>query len=199
MAYATLVELKTYADFQDSDDDDLLTDLIESAQAIIDLFTGRTFETDSDDATRTFDAVEDVDGRTLFLDEDLAALTSITNGDGTSYADSDGVFVTEPRNSTPYWGITLKASAGLYWQNDSDGDPEDAISMTGKWAYSTTAPADIKQACIRLASWLYKMRESDETADRPLLTGDGVTIMPARLPGDAVDILKRYRRLKVAG
>ena len=36
----------------------------------------------------------------------------------------------------------------------------DAISITGRWAWSLTAPPDIAQACARLAAFLYKQRDA---------------------------------------
>ena len=67
MAYCSLAQLKAYVGATDSDDDALLTDCITRAEAVIDRATKRTFEA-SADSTRTFDAVYDVAGRTLYLD-----------------------------------------------------------------------------------------------------------------------------------
>jgi len=44
MAYTITNELKRYLGISESGDDDLLTQLIEAAQAAIDTYTGRVFE-----------------------------------------------------------------------------------------------------------------------------------------------------------
>jgi hypothetical protein len=192
--YATLDQLKTYVGATDTTDDLLLTDCLTRAQAMIDSATSRRFEAAAD-STRTFDGVVDVSrgGRTLWLDGDLCALTSITNGDGGSVTPVQ--VVSEPRNSTPYYALTLKASSGLVWTYETD--PEDAISVTGRWAYSVTPPADIEQACIRLAAWLYRQKDSSADLDRPVVSADGATLMPAQVPADVQAILKLYRRVAV--
>ena len=68
----------------------------------------------------------------------------------------------------------------------------DSISIIGKWAYSTTAPADVKQACIRLASYMYRQKDAqmyDVTAIEA-----GVVIRPFGMPPDIKAILKPYVR-----
>src|SRR5690606_24194618 len=84
-----------------------------------------------------------------------------------------------PRNDSPKWLIRLDESQS--W-SVSDGDSE--ISVAGTWGYSATAPADIQHACVRLAAFLYRQKDNSADLDRPLITGDGVTIMPTNLPAD---------------
>jgi len=50
------------------------------------------------------------------------------------------------------------------------------------------------QATTRLAAFLYRQKDSNADLDRPLLTGDGVTIMPSSLPHDVRQILDPYRK-----
>jgi hypothetical protein len=64
--------------------DELLERIIADAQALWDGETETTFEASTDTA-RTFDAARDVNGRTLYLRRDLAALAAsnaVINGDG---------------------------------------------------------------------------------------------------------------------
>lgn len=192
MAYCSLAQLKTYVGATDNDDDALLTDCITRAEAVIDRATKRTFEA-SADSTRTFDAQQDVAGRTLYLDADLCAITSITNGDGAAITALQ--VVSEPRNHAPYYALTLKASTGLAWTYETD--PEDAISVTGRWAYSTTPPADIEQACVRLAAWLYRQKDSSSDLDRPMVSMDGATLLPAQIPADVQRMLQPYVRVAI--
>ncbi|MCC6612507.1 MAG: phage head-tail connector protein [Anaerolineae bacterium] len=191
--YTTLEDLKTYLNITTDDDDDLLTDLIERATQIIDTATGRTFAADSD-STRKFDALRDVggEGRVLFLDEDLCQLTSVVNGDSASV--SLASLVTEPRNRAPWYALRLKLNSDLAWTYGDD--PHDAIQVTGRWAFSTTPPADIAHACIRLAASLYRQKDTQtEIGDLARATLDGVLLLPPRLPRDVMDLLAPYRRI----
>ncbi len=189
--YCTLNDVKTYLSITAADDDALISVLINSAQAAIDAHCSRTFEA-TEDETKYLDAAADVDGRTLLLSHvgDIAAITSVTNGDGSTIASSH--YVTEPRNSTPYYAIRLLASYGDSWTYTSD--PENAITIVGKWAYSATAPDDIAQACKRLSVWLYRQKDTTADEDRPLIAGDGTIVMPAAMPRDVVSALRPYRK-----
>jgi hypothetical protein len=191
MAYATLSDVRAYLGLQTTEtkDDTLLQALLERAQKMIEERTHRVFEAAAD-STRYFDAVGDVEGQTLYLDEDLCAITSITNGDGVAVSSSE--YVTDPRNETPWYAIRLKVSSSKVWTYQTD--PEKAISIVGKWAYSTSAPKDVVQATIRLAAWLYRQRGSSSDIDRPMVTGEGVTILPSALPKDIQDVIETRRR-----
>lgn len=179
MAYLTRAEAKAYLGATQTTDDSVLDALLLAAQAFIEGPQGaqRVYEA-SGDTTRYFDADRDIVGRTLYLDADLAQITSITNGDGSTIAASD--YVTEPRNSAPYYAITLKVGAASVWQWQTS--PEAAIAITGRWAAAVTAPEKVKQWMRELVAYLYRRRDSTGDADRPLLTGDGVTILPGALP-----------------
>lgn len=193
--WVTNTELKTYLGISGSGDDSLLTTLIAQAQAFLEQVTGRKFEA-SANTTRTFDAVRDVaedeDGTAtlLILDHDLCGINSITNGDGAVVSASD--YVTEPRNDTPYWAIRLKSSSTVGWTH-SNG-PENAISISGKWAYSTTAPADVQMACRDMAAYLYRRRGIEGTAlDTVTVSPSGVTMFPGGLPESVKAVINKYQ------
>jgi hypothetical protein len=191
--YTDLATLKSYLGIASASDDALLSSLIARAQQMIDTSTQRTFEAAAD-ATRRFDAVRDVtsDGQMLFLDDDLCQITSVVNGNGASIAASS--YSTEPRRQPPYYALRLKPSAGLAWVYS--GDPHDAIQITGRWGYSLSAPADIAHACVRLAAYLYRQKDTQsDIGDLPRMSPDGVLLMPTRLPQDVAQMLAPYRRL----
>lgn len=190
MAYTTVSLLKTYLGATTSNDDTLLTALIARAQAIIDAYCQRTFEA-SANTSKTFDADRDTDGAWLYLDEDLASINTVTNGDGDVLTASTE-YMTEPRNRTPYFAIKLISQSGLSWTWTTA--PENAITISGKWAYSTTAPDDIVHATLRLAAYLYRQRDNAADLDRPVYVGNA-TILPSQLPSDIKTILAPYRRL----
>jgi len=190
MAYVSAANLKVYLGITETTDDTLLGTLIAAAQAFIDSYCRQTFEA-SGDTTRTFDPTRDASGRWLYLDAPLAAITSVTNGDGNVV--SAGNYITEPRNSTPYRALTLKSNSTVAWTYTTT--PENSISIVGKWAYSTSAPADIVQACTRLAAYLYRQKNNSGDLDRPIAIGSSAMLLPADLPKDLKALLAPYRRL----
>lgn len=186
MTYATSVQLKDYLGITSSVvDDNLLDDLIDRAEGLIDAYTGRNFEATT--ATKLFTS-DSIDGQDLLLyGEDLLTVTKLTNGDSVEIP--SGSYRLFPRNDSPKWLIHLDESKSWSF---SDSDSE--ISVEGTWGYSATAPADIVHACIRLAAFLYRQKDTSADIDRPMITGDGVTIMPSALPVDVTRVLDRYKR-----
>jgi len=201
-AYVLDSDLHTWIDF-DSDsplDSDLLAAICLRASAIIDAHCGRVFDAASDigDVSHYFDAEEEVTGQTLFLDRDLAAVTSITNGDGVVVSSSEYVFLPQMDSDLsggPFYGIKLLASSNKNWTFQTD--PEQAIAIVGKWTYGLTVPTVVVHAAIRLAQWLYKQRSTDSVSDQPLVTATGLTIMPARMPADVQSMLGPFVRMRV--
>ena len=191
MAYCSVGDVKEYFKLSVSTDDVLIEMLIGAAQAYIEEAVGFAFEA-SADTTRTFDAIADVDGYTLTFDTWCCSITSITNGDGISVTSSQ--YVTEPRNAETYYAVRLKASTGAMWTYSTD--PEDAISVTGRWAWSTTADDNIRQACMRLAGWMYRQRENRTGEDDRTIVAGNATILPAAMPSDVAVLLKPYRVMK---
>ncbi len=194
MAYITLAELKEYLQITAATEDHVLEDVIEDAQQQIDSYTGRVFEAAAD-STRRFAVGKDTHGDELLLDEDLCAITTIvTNADGGTGAVtlSASDYYAYPLNRTPYYKIKLAESSTRSW--DYTNNPEAGITVTGKWAYSTTAPNDIRRACRRLAAYHYKNRDA-QVFDTTALPEQGLIVVPKGLPADVVQILEPYRRL----
>lgn len=193
--YCTLAQVRKYTDFKsasNTDDDALIEQLITAASKRIDTYTGRTFTEATE--TRKFDAVRDTEGQRLWMDDDLLAVTSITNGDGTAIVASD--YVLEPANEAPKYAIKLLASSSESWTFNTD--PEQAITVVGEWGYmaGTLAPADIQHSAIRLTAWYYQQREAPfETVALPEL---GAVVIPQAIPSDIVAILNNYVRQQVA-
>ena len=197
MPYTTAAAVKSYLGITSSSDDALLTTLISSAQAAIDTYTHRTFEAAAD-TTKYFDAEDDTSESYTMLDWtpyglDLAQIASIVNGDGATIPAS--AYVLEPRHYPPYFGVKLKVSSGLYFEYDNDSDHENAVAVTGRWAYSITAPADVVHACIEIASLFYKQRDSNTDALRPIIAGNA-TILPIGLSTQSREILNNYKRIR---
>ena len=172
MSYAVLSELKQYASISSVSDDDVLVDALNAAHSVIDNYTHRTFES-SAETDRDFTRLEipgvsnRFNGRLLMLDGDLAAAPS-------AITDAPTVLVL-PQNEFPIYALLLTDGAWAY----------PTVTVTGHWAYSTSAPADIKQACLRLADWIYDLREGTE-GPVAIVTPDGQVLVPGGLPDDVL-------------
>jgi len=190
MAYVTTADLKAWLDIGSTADDVLLLACIQTAQGYFESQTGRVFEM-STASTHAFDAVRDVspDNLTLYLDADLAEISTATNGDGAVVASTE--FVTAPRNAGPYFAITLKRSTGKTWTYVTD--PEGAIEIAGKWAFSVTPAPEIVHAVKIIAAQLYQQRANASDADK-IVSADGVVIVPSSIPKVAADVIRKYQR-----
>jgi hypothetical protein len=191
MAYITLAGFKSYVDeltggVQSSfttAEDAVLTEFITQAQAEIERVTERKFEAAT--ATRYYTA-HDVDQDVLYLDADLLSVTTLTNGDGTAIA-SDSYWL-RPFNRTPK--VAIQLMNGAAWAFDDDG----RIAVAGSWAFSTTAPDDVKRCAYRLA-WFYWAKRS--AAGETTVLGDNVVQAAAEYPADVKTVLRRYRRKEI--
>lgn len=186
-AYTTLADLKTYLGISGATDDALLNACIARASAAVDTYTGRTFYAATAEA-RSFDAVLDVTGNTLFVDDDLCAITSVVNGDATTITAAQ--YVTLPRRDPPYYALQLLASTGLFWTYTTDH--ENAITVTGYWAFAAQPPADVVQATVRWAGQMY--RQKDAQVYDTLIPEMGIMTVPQGTPKDVVLLLNPYRR-----
>jgi hypothetical protein len=191
MAYCTVAQVKQYAGIGESTDDALLDSLVVRAKGIIDAFTHTTFDA-STTASHYFTLGVDTEGPyMLWLDDYCAGITQVLNGDASSTEITSSQYTTIPKNTTPYYGIKILRSASKVWEFTDD--PEDAITVTGYWGYSTAAPSDIVHAAVRLTTFLYRQKDTSMDLDRPILTDAGVTLLPAGVPKDVVQLLISYR------
>src|SRR5574341_70806 len=192
--YTTLSAVKSYLRITTTADDTLLSAFITRASRMIDDHCGRWFSAETQ--IRKFDAVgRHISGSLLFVDADLLTITSLINGDGARIPSN--AYVLRPSNFPPYFGVSLLASSGLYWNHT--GDPENAISISGTWGYSAATPDPVGQAAIRLAAWLYRQRDTGaEPVGEVQVTERGVAVAPARLPRDVADLLMPYIRARMS-
>lgn len=201
MAYITASDLKDYMKITGNADITQLGYFADRAQHIIEEYTNRIFEAAAD-TTRKYTPIVDrsyygmgydgslIDAYTLDLRCDLCQLTSILNGDGTSIPTNQVVLY--PLNITPSSFIHIKTSSGYFWTYT--GSPEASVSVTGRFAYSITAPANIVQAALRIGAYLYRQRDMSPDNDRTIISADGVTMAAPRIPSDVQDLLRSYRR-----
>jgi len=186
--YATPAQLKTYLGVTSTADDTLLTDLLTRATSMIEQMTRKTFAAPTA-TSRTF-------GRELMLWDGLlkrdylllpsgvyvALLVSATDGDNAAIPPTE--IDTHPPDA-PY---TVLARRDKRWCSASQ-----QATITARWGYSITPPADIVHATIRLAAWMYRQRGTANDPDRPTVADGGLVLLPSALPDDVRLILERYR------
>ena len=193
MAYITTADVKSYLGLTGAVDDTLLGYLIDRAQKAIETHTQRIFSA-SADTTRLYTVGEDTDGRYLYLDEDLCAITTVTtDADATSPTTltDETDYITIPRNTTPYIALQIIGSSTYEWTYTDD--PAMGVSVIGRFAYSTTPPEDILHACIRLVGYYYRQKDS-QVFDVTAIPEAGVISIPQGIPADVKRILEPYRR-----
>lgn len=172
-------DLKPYLGVSGSSDDALLDNLLSAAQQAIERYCDRAFEAASD-SVRTFAAEQHSAGRVLHLDTDLCQVTSITNGDPMATLIGGGAYITLPRNEVPFTALELLEDISPVW--------EGTISILGRWAYSITPPADIKQAARAYISFMYHLHDAQgNPARRSSQVG---------MPEHVMQLLEPYRRLR---
>ena len=197
MAYITATDLKNYMKISGNSDDTQLALFADRAQHVVDSYTHRVFEWSGAGTVKKFTPVSYLDGGDLYdmytlslgLNE-FYELTSITNGDGVAISTSDVVLL--PQNITPKYAIRIKSSANKTWTYTTT--IEESVSITAKWSYSATPPADIVQAALRIGAYLYRQRDGTPDSDRPIVSADGVVLSAPRIPSDVLELLRPYRR-----
>lgn len=199
MAYCTLNQVREYGKFRTSETDAnaLLTNIIDRVTAAFERETNRVFEAGSDTSRSIYPWQMDVDGKTLFISDDLCAITSISN-DGSAVDSGDYVLLTYGDSSVWRTGerihaIRLLHDSRLAWVK-SESKP---IEITGRWAYSTTPPADVVQACIEWSFAVYKRAEHLTTNGMPNVTVDGKLVMSSQMPQYVRETIEAYRRIGV--
>lgn len=134
--YVTLAQMKAHKmpNTTSLRDDTLMLDFIRDVCHSIDTLSGFKFYPMVQKLY--YDALQDVDGYQLLLwhHARFCEITEVTNaGIGTVVPST--AYVTDPRNKTPHYGITLLRSSGIVWYFNVN--PENALSVTGTTVYHT--------------------------------------------------------------
>jgi hypothetical protein len=199
--YATLLQIKNRINSlgmsTDATDDATIENMVEQASRVIDGYCGgRTFYARTE--THYFNTP---DGLQLDLDDDLLTVTTLTNGDATVVTSSKYFLI--DRNKPPYYEIKLRASSGIIWQLDSNGDEEQAISLAGSWGYVDRAATDARsvmvirnteEACILIVLNEYHRLSGENVSGTTIVTAAGVVITPQGIPQKAADLIRIYAR-----
>jgi hypothetical protein len=191
MAYITLADYKTYIGSMTqgqptsytSVDDTAMQVFITEAQAFIERHTERRFEASTETRYFTAEGIPFNQPQTLFVDDDLLTVATLTNGDATVI--SSGDYYLYPFNVSPKYAIQLKSTKT--WAFSTDG----RIAVAGTWGYSATAGDDVKGMTKRVAWWIQQKRMS--LGD--VAQFDGGTVQnDGTLPGVVAQWMKIMRR-----
>lgn len=197
-SYCLLADLKTYLNITTSTDDALLQVMLDAATARINSHTGGRNYLATLDTIRTFDPIVNLYEGLLWLDEDLSYITSVINGDSLNTDITDAIY-TEPRNRTPYYRLGLLPSSSVAWQYTTD--PQNAISITGRWAYmkreaitaisrtSNVVTATVRAPDISVGSRICVVGVADNTFNGTftVVSNNGTQITWAQTAGDDTD------------
>ncbi len=125
--YATLTDARRRLDLSSTQtaDDDLLLALLQAASRLIDAYAGRRFYPVRQTVPYPYD-----DPALLLLHDDLLALHSLTNGDGSALSAS--VYHLHPAGTAVKSSVLLDRTQAVFTH---DGDPVDAISVEGTWGF----------------------------------------------------------------
>ena len=136
--YCTLDEFKDHLRAGNTDlredptDDNVIERIIQQTSRFIDAKTQRHFYPIVE--TRYFDTPENtLDDRVLWLDDDLLAVTTVTNGDDTTLSSTE--YNLYPANEYPKYALRIKQSSDYYWERDSSDNREQVIDILGFWGY----------------------------------------------------------------
>jgi hypothetical protein len=196
--YATLAQIKaaitdnsgTGQGFPTKGDTNM-TQLENAAAKTIDKWCSRsrprTFAA-SGDTTRTFNVLDKVIGRTLSLDADLCSITTVLN-DTATVSGAGYKLIADPKFSGVYNKIKLLATD---WAYATSVYPDDAASITGKFAFSATPPDDIVRATIMLTVALWRQRHTTANVHAATIGADGTIVFPDGLPKAVIDLLEPY-------
>lgn len=191
MDYCTRAQVKREIITEQNTDDDLIDDAIRQATDYIDRYTHTTFGVDTE-SQRLFHPSAHVAGSTLRIDEPLVGITAVTNAQGTTIP-ADAYTLT-PLNwqaqGRRITGIVIKRASGLRWYAGCPTE-ETLITVTGYWGYSLGVPPAIERACIRLALFYYKQRESG-VLDVVAVPEAGIIQMPKGFPKDVQILLRPF-------
>lgn len=182
--YDWLNQIRRYAGVEGTTDDALLFECLGRATSQITQYVRRDLYGTLQGTVGYSRWVVKMQGPALYLDRDLYALGSITNGDGQNIP--AGSVWLEPKEGPPYRIVRLKSTYVWTWNTDAE------VQIVGGWGYGTQAPQDIEQATIRYASYLFRQKDVGVT-DTSGYEASGEVQYTSGMPADVRWILSPYR------
>jgi len=182
--------------------------LITSVSRLIDKEVGRWdnyFYPTTDSVTRYYDGNG---GCELWIDEftsisavAVAETGGLSSSDYTAWSSSD--YITWPYNVTPILRLDVDVLNGskVYWEAYRK-----AIKVTGIPGYSTTPPADVKQACIiQTVRWFMRAKNAwaeggaNQEVGQVVVNVGNKNFVGSRLDPDVATILHPYKIANLGG
>jgi hypothetical protein len=161
--YATLAELKARItpNSSNTNNDDALTNALETASRGIDAYCRRVFTADETASPRVFTASN---LSSLIVDDFYDDEVTVETDESGDYNYSNLWLATDyslkPRNGTrhgepwPYWQIQVRSYGHFLfpWHDD-------AVRVTAKWGFGYV-PAAVKEACLVMAEETFKLKDA---------------------------------------
>jgi hypothetical protein len=116
-----------------ANDDAYIDALCEAVSRFADNYTGRHFFPNIQARLYNIPSFQDFERDTIYLDDDLLAITTLLNGDGTTIAGSE--YILKSANITPYWAVKLRDTSSVSWQPSTAGSGEQVLSVAGTWGF----------------------------------------------------------------
>lgn len=195
--YVTLEEFKNSLSeagmTSNAPDDEVMENIITDVSRYIDAYTGHRFYSTTADETRTYSTKNP---RRVFTDDIISVTTLKIDDDGdrtyattVSSTDYDLAPDNAALNGEPYTYIELAPECVESFPKYRRG-----VQIVGKFGYSMTTPADIRQACLLICVSLYQARRGMGAEGTAQVTGAGVVITPRHVPPMAQRILEHKRK-----
>ena len=174
-------------DIPDGTQKTLIVNAIANAETAIDNYTRRNFVgTTGTVYYSRFDEWRVRTGGALYLHTDLIAPVEIQLGNSQNIP--LGSIWLEPRDAgPPYRIVRLRSTYVWQWNTDQD------MFISGTWGYSTAAPADIQQATLRYAVYLYRQKDAAGYQDVAGFDQAGQQTFVQGIPQDVRYLLSVYR------
>lgn len=165
--------------------DGLLQDSLDQAESVINDYTRRNFAGTAGTIYVNRYSQRLAQNQAMYLQNDLFSLTGLVNGDGQTIP--VGSVWLEPRNAgPPYRLVRLMSSYVFTWNTDSD------IVISGTFGFSTVPPAAISRATVRLAAWIFRLKDVG-IGDVAGMSDSGEVMYPKGMPDDIKQQLAPYR------
>jgi len=132
--YCTLAEFREYITppeqtiNEDSADDDVIRRLIGVASRRVDDLTGRMFYPRIEE--KSYDIPSDYE---LWFQDDLLAVITFKNGDGTSIAATE--YILQPANFYPKYCLRMRDVSSTIFVGDSDESYDQVLDLNAWWGY----------------------------------------------------------------
>lgn len=186
--YPVLAELQAFCGT--SGDATVLQQILDGVQSWTEEYTRRVWVAPAA-ADKSFPVKKPyVTGLRLLFFRELSTIVTVTNGDGVVVAATD--YRTNPVNDTPFYGLDLYSTSGVFWRSDGSGG---MIVVNGKWGMGAAVPDDLFLAMLQLGKRKYLGHATGAPgAVTQAPGGKGVIVNAADVPPELMQIFEGHRK-----